>query len=84
MQHLWEHNDSKNWKRADNEVESAKKLLEELANEVLEGKVSSKVIDEVSLTQEEGHIAFAFGLPGHLQQWSSRIREISIDSACKI
>ncbi|KLO05591.1 hypothetical protein SCHPADRAFT_988086, partial [Schizopora paradoxa] len=76
---LWATFDRKKWKRADDELESAKLLLEELAQKAADGQLSK--IESLFLAQEPGHVALSFAFPGHLERWADRIREISMDSA---
>lgn len=56
---------------------SAKKLLEEWRNK------SGERAELVEIKQEDGLVALAFVLPDLLEKWGGRIREVSMDSACK-
>lgn len=73
---LWSNIESRKWRRDDDEVISATKLLREWQEK--EGRRT----ELVELKDEPGLIALAFLLPDLLEKWASRIREISMDSAC--
>ncbi|KAJ7577189.1 hypothetical protein C8J56DRAFT_799033 [Mycena floridula] len=80
---LWAAEDQKKWKRDDNEVKSAKILLEEAAKfEDVPGK-GLYAIEPIPLPMVvgDGFTAIAFALPGTLQKFGGRIREIALDSA---
>ena len=81
---LWSEHVSKKWKRDEDEVKSAKMLIEEASNPQNQGNEARGLytIMPVPLHDEPGFIAIAFVLKEVLSQWGGRIREISLDSAC--
>lgn len=76
---LWSDLTSKAWKRADNEVESAKILLDESRKSKKPGLYT---VEPIQLIPEDGVTAIAFALPDLLRQFGGRIRELALDSAC--
>lgn len=67
------------WRRADDEVESAKILLEESI-----GKDKSLYQTlEIDLPEIDGFRALGFSLPCPLRVFAGRIRELAMDSACE-
>ncbi|KAF9563663.1 hypothetical protein CPC08DRAFT_632434 [Agrocybe pediades] len=77
---LWSNHRSGKWKRdPSDEVNSAKILIEEASKQ----PKSIYSVEPIPLHDEEGFTAIAFALPDMLRQWGGRIREISLDSACK-
>lgn len=73
---------SKVWKRGPDQVKSAKTLIDE-ASWVSPERKATFMVEPVPLHNEDGFTALAFALPKVLRQWSGRIREVSLDSACK-
>ncbi|HEV7736746.1 MAG TPA: hypothetical protein VGO47_05155 [Chlamydiales bacterium] len=62
------------WKRADDQMESATMLLEEMDNEV----------DILSINCEPGVKALAWGLKNIIRKLSGKIVEVAIDATCKL
>lgn len=79
--HLWSRINRKLWTRDDDPVISARKLLQECQTRTDSSEIKYS-FEEIELVQQPGYIALAFTIPSILSQWASRIREISIDSAC--
>ncbi|KAG6819142.1 hypothetical protein H0H93_014943 [Arthromyces matolae] len=75
---LWIDRSSQDWKRAPDEVESAKILIEEASRL---GNKSLYQVESIAVHGEEGFIAIAFALTELLHKWAGQIREISLDSA---
>jgi hypothetical protein len=78
---MWSRLTSHTWKRDEDEVKSAKLLLEEAKTT---GPHSLYVVKPIPLHSEDGIIAIAFALPDVLCQWGGRIREVALDSACEL
>jgi hypothetical protein len=72
---------STKWKRDEDEVKSAKILLEEARES---GKHGLYTVEPISLEEEDGFKALAFTLPDLLRKFGGRVRELSLDSACKL
>jgi hypothetical protein len=81
---LWSERVSKKWKRDEDEVKSAKILIEEASSPQNEGHETHGLytVMPVPLHDEPGFVAIAFVLKEVLRQWGGRIREISLDSTC--
>ena len=79
---LWASVDGRKWRRDDDEVRSAHILLEEMRKK---DSATAELynVTEIPLSERDGFIAIAFSLPGVLRQWGGRVREISLDSACR-
>jgi len=77
---MWLRLTSHAWKRDEDEVKSAKIILEEAQTAGTHGLY---VVEPIPLHEEEGFTAIAFALPDILRQWGGRIREVSLDSACE-
>lgn len=67
---------SVDWRRADNEVESAQILLAESGS-----SLESPEVFPITLPEVAGFEGLAFAIPKILDQWGGRLREISLDSA---
>ncbi|KAJ7583748.1 hypothetical protein C8J56DRAFT_1054275 [Mycena floridula] len=67
---LWAAENSKKWKRDDDEVKSAHILLEEAC------KLKNLPADD-----SDGFTAIAFALPESIRKWGGQIRELALDSA---
>jgi hypothetical protein len=76
-------NNRKSWKRDDDEVKSAKKLIEEASSTPRTEAERLNRVELIPLDDEDGFVGLALALPEVLRQWGGRIREISLDSACK-
>ncbi|KAF5343057.1 hypothetical protein D9758_011133 [Tetrapyrgos nigripes] len=74
---------SQRWKRDPDEVKSAKILLEESSKKSNDSG-NHYTIEAIDLSLVEGYIGLAFTLPDVLLKWGGQIREILLDSACKI
>ncbi|KAG6848130.1 hypothetical protein H0H93_003112 [Arthromyces matolae] len=77
--HIWHEHNSQKWKRSEDEVESARKLIQE-AMQIDNGRSELYKVAPITLHSEDGFTAIAFALPGILDQWGNKIREISLDS----
>jgi hypothetical protein len=77
---LWSRLSSRTWKRDEDEVQSARLLLEEF-------KISSPdrlyTVEPIPVEQDEGITVIVFALPEILRQWGGRLRELQLDSACE-
>lgn len=80
---FWQNITSKAWKRADDEVASAKILLEE-ARQPDKDRPILYTVEPIPITPEDGVTAIAFALPHFLRQYGGQIRELALDSACKL
>jgi len=71
---------SRTWKRDEDEVQSARLLLEEF-------KISAPdrlyTVEPIPVEQDEGITVIAFALPEILRQWGGHLRELQLDSACE-
>jgi hypothetical protein len=76
---LMSHIDSQKWKRDEDQLVSAIKLLEEGQTK---GGLGMYEAGPIPLYAEDGFSGLAWMLPEMLQQWGSRIREVSLDSTC--
>jgi hypothetical protein len=76
-------NNRKSWKRDDDEVKSAKKLIEEAASLPRTEAERLNRVELIPLEDEDSFVGLALAMPEVLRQWGGRIREISLDSACK-
>lgn len=77
---MWLDIASTKWKRDEDEVKSAKVLIEEAHKS---GKHGLYTVEPVPLKEEAGFKAIAFTLPDLLRKFGGRVRELSLDSACK-
>jgi hypothetical protein len=77
---MWAKIDSLKWKRDADEVKSAKVLLEEARES---GRHGGYTVQPIPLQGEDGVVAIAFALPEILRKWGGRVRELSLDSACR-
>ncbi|KAG6825491.1 hypothetical protein H0H92_003572 [Tricholoma furcatifolium] len=77
---MWHEHSSRKWKRNNNEVESAKILIQEARQDTQEDLSNLYIVEPIALHTEEGFTALAFSLPAFLRQWGEKIREISLDS----
>ena len=80
VHYMWSVVEKTRWKRADDEFESARKLLKEGQTP---GGLGNFVMDEIQLNVPHEMKAVAFAVPKMLEMWKSQIQEIAIDSACK-
>lgn len=81
---MWREDTQTAWKRDDDEVKSARILLEEAAKRSEDDKKRGLYsISQIDLPQEDGFTALAFTLPDLLNDWGGVIRELQLDSACK-
>lgn len=80
---IWQEIQSKQWKRDEDELVSAKKLLQEYSDS---GTLPDKklAVQEVVLPELDGFKAIAFVLPHLLGTWGTNIREIALDSTCMV
>ena len=76
----WAAVDSVNWKHDQDEVKSAKIILEEARES---GNHGLYKVEPIPLRDEPGFVAIAFALPDLLRKWGGRVRELSLDSACE-
>ncbi|KAJ7575437.1 hypothetical protein C8J56DRAFT_801436 [Mycena floridula] len=83
--HLWAVQDRKRWKRDENELKSAKILLEEAAKLKDVPRKGLCSVEPINLpTQEgDGFTALAFTLPETLRKFGGQVRELALDSACE-
>lgn len=81
---LWAKIDRTQWKRDNDEVKLAEILLEEFRSGKynIPGLGIDAAAIPLKLAPEDNHVALAFVLPEALNQWSGRIREVLLDSAC--
>ena len=80
MHHLWSTLNQGDWKRDDDQLKSAIKLLDEAKEKDGLGMYRAEAI---SLPTEDGFTGLGWCLPDMLNQWGGRIREVALDSACK-
>ncbi|THH03045.1 hypothetical protein EW146_g10517, partial [Bondarzewia mesenterica] len=71
--------ESQKWKRCDDELASARKLLDEASSANCDW--AQYRVEPITLVPEEGLIALAFLLLGMIDKWKHCLREIAIDSA---
>lgn len=69
------------WKRDDDEIKSAKKLLEEFSQK---DKGSPYHIEPIPMPDnaDDGYTAIAFSMPNLIRKWGGKIVEIALDSTC--
>ena len=79
---LWSDITSKAWKRCDDEVKSAKILMDEACKNNSE-KSGIYSVEPIPLAQEDSVMANAFALLDLLCQFWGCIQELALDSACK-
>lgn len=77
---IWSKIDSKNWKWDENELKSAKILLEE-AHKL--GKHGLYTVEHIPLHEEDELTMIAFVLPDILWKFSGRLQELSLDLMCE-
>ena len=77
---MWLDIASTKWKQDEDEVKSAKVLLEEAWES---GKHGLYTVEPIPLEEEAGFKAIAFTLPDLLRKFGGRVQELSLDSACK-
>ncbi|KAJ7756443.1 hypothetical protein DFH07DRAFT_742593 [Mycena maculata] len=72
---LWSKHQQTQWRRHDNELESAKILLKEFSRD------PRYEIEPISLPADGGGCtAIAFALPSLIREWAGTIREVALDS----
>lgn len=69
---------STKWKRDEDEVKSARILLEEA-----QASKGLYQVQEIPLPDIPGYTVLAFALPNVIRQWGGRVRELALDSACE-
>ena len=82
---LWSQLNSHLWKQDDEEVRSARILLEEHQNSPPDRSLSGLLtkVEPIPIEEEIGVMAIAFTLLDILCQWGGRICEVQLDSACE-
>ncbi|KAJ7054819.1 hypothetical protein C8F01DRAFT_994868 [Mycena amicta] len=83
--HLWIKLNQQKWRRADDELESARLLINEAAINQLppDPSVNRPPLyraENVDVPEMEGTKAIAFVLPEILWKWGGRVRELALDS----
>ena len=78
---LWHDQSCKDWKRDEDEVKSAKILIDEAARSPQSEPFYT--VENIPLHNEDGFTAISFALPDVLRWYAGKIRELSLDSACK-
>ncbi|KAJ7917736.1 hypothetical protein B0H13DRAFT_1608132, partial [Mycena leptocephala] len=73
----WSKQQQASWRRCNDEFESAKILLQELANDEAHKLVS------IPMPESDGFRALGFVFPSVLQKWDGVIREVALDSTFK-
>ncbi|KAJ7805591.1 hypothetical protein B0H14DRAFT_3771176, partial [Mycena olivaceomarginata] len=81
--HLWNKNSREKWHRDDDELKSAKMIIEEAAAEARprDNGPSLFRVEPVPLPDINGFNTIAFVLPEPLRKWGGRVRELALDSA---
>jgi len=77
---IWSKIDSKSWGRGENELESAKILLEKAHKP---GKHELYTVEPIPLHEEDGLAVIAFALPDILWKFGGRVHELSLNSTCE-
>ena len=78
---MWARVDSQQWKHDDDEMISAQKLLKEGQES---GHLGQYSIIPINLSSEPGFEALGFALSDILFHYGERVRELSLDSTCKL
>lgn len=85
---IWSELSSRKWKRDDDEVKSARILIEEAAKLKASPDQKQRLyeIDPIPLPQHnsDGFTALSWSLAPTLRQWGGKIREIALDSTCSL
>ena len=74
----WADAHSKQWRLDENELVSARKLL----NRASKGETVPYKVEMIPIQSPDGYESFGFSLKNIAEQWGARIREIAIDSTC--
>ncbi|KAJ7488214.1 hypothetical protein FB451DRAFT_1025329, partial [Mycena latifolia] len=82
---MWAEANAMEWKRDPDELKSANILLEEFTSPAPGSGWAEPLysVEPIPLTPQSGFTAIAFALPKLLREVGGRIRELSLDSACK-
>ncbi len=80
VQYLWSRLNETDWKRDEDQLVSARKLLKEAEEAHGLGSYHAQII--TLPTEDERYSALAWCLPDMHLQWGGRIREVALDSAC--
>ncbi len=79
---IWLKQHQQEWKRDEDELASAKILLEEFRNQP---SGSAYNIEPIPMPEaDDGYTALAFSLPNPIRKWGGKIREVALDSACML
>ncbi|KAJ7217987.1 hypothetical protein GGX14DRAFT_561334 [Mycena pura] len=81
--YLWNKKSREKWYRDDNELKSAKIIIEEASAEARPHENGPPLfrVEPVPLPDINGFSAIAFVLPEPLRKWGGRVRELALDSA---
>ncbi|KAJ7204151.1 hypothetical protein GGX14DRAFT_369028, partial [Mycena pura] len=81
--YLWNKKSREKWHRDDDELKSAKIIIEEAAAEARPHENGPPLfrVEPVPLPDVNGFSAIAFVLPEPLRKWGGRVRELALDSA---
>ena len=79
IHHLWSQINHKLWTRDEDQLKSAKILLQEGSTK---GQLGRYALKSIVLPSEDGFTAIGWSLPDVMQQWGGRIREVAMDSTC--
>lgn len=74
VQNLWLKESESFWKLDQDQVVSAKKVLE---------RAEGKEVEVVSALEEEGMVAIGFALKEPLAKWGKKTAEIALDGTCE-
>lgn len=78
---LWSRLSSRSWKRDEDEIQSARILLKEFQKPSADHLYT---VEPMPVEQGEGITVIAFALPENLRQWGGRLRELQLDSTCRL
>lgn len=77
---MWHDIAKQKWKSDVDEITSARNLLKKGATP---GGLGQYRFEEIALEEPEGMSVIGFSIPGMVEKWKSRIREVAMDSACE-
>ncbi|KAJ6461201.1 hypothetical protein DFH09DRAFT_1061822 [Mycena vulgaris] len=82
---MWAETNAMEWKQDPDELKSANILLKEFASPTAASGKKEPLysVESIPLTPQPGFTAIAFALPKLLREVGGRVRELSLDSACR-
>ncbi len=81
--HVWHNLNMKEWKLDPDPLISARKLLTNATNTHVERSGDLPRVRTIEMSENEDYSCLAFSIPPILHDWSHRVKELVVDSACE-